>query len=199
MRTKPEARTYRGHMPKNLLEQLRKFTIVVADTGDIEAIGKFRPQDSTTNPSLITAAAQLPQYKPIVDGVLLAARKELGASATGAAVANLAFQRLAIAFGKKILAIVPGRVSTEVDARLSYDTAATIEQARSIIKKYDAEGIGRKRAGQDRFHLGGYPRRRSAGARGNSLQPDLTVWAAPGHCGRRGRRHTGLALCGPHS
>ena len=132
-------------MAKNLLEQLRSFTIVVADTGDIEAIGKFRPQDSTTNPSLITAAAQLPQYRPIVDGVLLAARKELGASATGATVANLAFQRLAIAFGKKILAIVPGRVSTEVDARLSYDTAATIAQARSIIAQYDAEGIGRER------------------------------------------------------
>jgi transaldolase len=82
-------------MPQNLLEQLRSYTIVVADTGDIEAIGKFRPQDSTTNPSLITSAAQLPQYQPIVDGVLLAARKELGAGATGAAVANLAFQRLA--------------------------------------------------------------------------------------------------------
>jgi transaldolase len=119
--------------------------VVVADTGDIEAMEKFRPQDATTNPSLITAAAQLPQYQPIVDGVLLAARKELGVSATGAAVANLGFQRLAIAFGKKILAIVPGRVSTEVDARLSYDTAATIAQARSIIKQYDAEGISRER------------------------------------------------------
>ncbi len=132
-------------MPQNLLEQLRSYTVVVADTGDIEAIGKFRPQDSTTNPSLITAAAQMPQYRPIVDGVLLAARKELGAGATGAAIANLAFQRLAIAFGKKILTIVPGRVSTEVDARLSYDTAATIAQARSILQQYDAEGIGRER------------------------------------------------------
>ncbi|MGA2350085.1 MAG: transaldolase [Terracidiphilus sp.] len=132
-------------MPQNLLEQLRTYTMVVADTGDIEAIGKFRPQDSTTNPSLITAAAQMPQYGPIVDGVLLAARKELGGNATDAAVANLAFQRLAIAFGKKILAIIPGRVSTEVDARLSYDIAATIAQARSIIKEYDAEGIDRKR------------------------------------------------------
>jgi transaldolase len=132
-------------MPQNLLEQLRTFTVVVADTGDIEAIGKFRPQDSTTNPSLITSAAQLPQYQPIVDGVLLAARKELGASAKDAAIANLAFQRLAIAFGKKILAIVPGRVSTEVDARLSYDTQATIAQARAIIAQYDAEGIGRER------------------------------------------------------
>jgi len=132
-------------MPQNLLQQLRSYTVVVADTGDIEAIGKFRPQDSTTNPSLITAAAQLPQYQPIVDSVLLEARKELGDSADDAAIANLAFQRLAIAFGKKILAIVPGRVSTEVDARLSYDTAATIAQARSIIAQYDAEGIGRER------------------------------------------------------
>ena len=132
-------------MPQNLLEQLRSYTIVVADTGDIEAIGKFRPQDSTTNPSLITSAAQLPQYQPIVDGVLRDARKELGAGATPQSVANLAFQRLAIAFGKKILAIVPGRVSTEVDARLSYDTAATIAQARAIIAEYDRAGIGRNR------------------------------------------------------
>ena len=132
-------------MPQNLLEQLRQYTVVVADTGDIEAMEKFRPQDATTNPSLITAAAQMPQYKPIVDGVLLEARKELGEDATDSAVANLAFQRLAIAFGKKILEIVPGRVSTEVDARLSYDTAATIAQARSIIAQYDAAGIGRER------------------------------------------------------
>ncbi len=130
-------------MPQNLLEQLRKYTVVVADTGDIEAMEKFRPQDATTNPSLITAAAQMPQYQPIVDGVLKDARNELGEGATDQAVANLAFQRLAIAFGKKILAIVPGRVSTEVDARLSYDTEATIKQARTIIAQYDAAGIGR--------------------------------------------------------
>ena len=132
-------------MPQNLLEQLRQYTTVVADTGDIQAMEQFRPQDATTNPSLITAAAQLPQYQPIVDGVLLDARKQLGASATSAAVSNLAFQRLAIAFGKKILEIVPGRVSTEVDARLSFDTQATIAQAREIIAQYDAAGIGRNR------------------------------------------------------
>ena len=132
-------------MPQNLLEQLRTYTVLVADTGDIEAMEQFRPQDATTNPSLITAAAQMPQYQPIVDGVILDARKELGQGATGQAVANRAFQRLAIAFGRKILAIVPGRVSTEVDARLSYDTQATIAQARSIIAQYDAAGIGRER------------------------------------------------------
>src|SRR5580658_7008551 len=132
-------------MPQNLLEQLRQYTVVVADTGDMEAMEKFHPQDATTNPSLITAAAQMPQYQPIVDGVLKDARNELGESATDQAVANLAFQRLAIAFGKKILTIVPGRVSTEVDARLSYDTEASIKQARSIIAQYDAAGIGRDR------------------------------------------------------
>jgi transaldolase len=132
-------------MPQNLLEQLRKYTVVVADTGDIEAMEKFRPQDATTNPSLITTAAQMPHYQPIVDGVLVEARNELGEGATDQAVANLAFQRLAIAFGKKILAIVPGRVSTEVDARLSYDTNATIDQAHTIIAQYDKAGIGRER------------------------------------------------------
>ncbi len=132
-------------MSQNLLEQLRNYTVVVADTGDIEAMEKFRPQDATTNPSLITTAAQMPQYQPIVDGVLMDARKELGEGASDEAVANLAFKGLAIAFGKKILNIVPGRVSTEVDARLSYDTDATIAQGRAIIAQYDHAGIGRDR------------------------------------------------------
>jgi len=133
------------NLPRNLLDQLRQYTVVVADTGDIEAMEKFRPQDATTNPSLITAAAQMPQYQPIVDSVLAAARKELGDAATDQTVANQAFKGLAIAFGKKILAIVPGRVSTEVDARLSWDTAATIAQGRAIIAQYDQAGIGRER------------------------------------------------------
>ena len=128
-------------MPKNLLEQLRNYTTVVADTGDIEAMEEFKPTDATTNPSLITAAAQMPQYQPIVDEVLKEARNELGEGATDKDVANLAFQRLAIAFGKKILKIVPGRVSTEVDARLSYDTEQTIAQAREIIDLYHKAGI----------------------------------------------------------
>ncbi|HEV2135413.1 MAG TPA: transaldolase [Terracidiphilus sp.] len=132
-------------MTQNLLEQLRKYTVVVADTGDIEAMEKFRPQDATTNPSLITAAAQMPQYRPIVDGVLMDAHKELGDNATDKDVANHAFKRLAVAFGEKILAIIPGRVSTEVDARLSYDTHGTIDEARRIIGMYDAAGIGHKR------------------------------------------------------
>src|SRR5580658_31548 len=130
-----------GIMPQNLLEQLRTYTTVVADTGDIEAMEEFKPQDATTNPSLITAAAQMPHYQPIVDGVLKDARNELGESATDKDVANLAFKWLAIAFGKKILKIVPGRVSTEVDARLSFDTEKTIAQAREIIDLYHKAGI----------------------------------------------------------
>jgi transaldolase len=132
-------------MAKTLLEQLREMTVVVADTGDIESIEQFKPQDTTTNPSLIAAAAQLPQYQPIVDGVLLEAKKQLGPQAKDGDVANLAFKHLAVAFGKKILAIVPGRVSTEIDARLSFDTEATIKQAREIIKQYEDAGISRQR------------------------------------------------------
>ena len=132
-------------MAKTLLEQLKEMTVVVADSGDFESIEKFKPQDTTTNPSLLTAAAGMPQYQPIVDSVLLEAKKQLGPSAKDSDVANLAFRHLAVAFGKKILAIVPGRVSTEVDARLSYDTAATMKQAREIIQQYDEAAISRDR------------------------------------------------------
>jgi transaldolase len=132
-------------MAKTLLEQLREFTVVVADTGDIQAIEAFTPQDTTTNPSLITAAAQMPQYQPIVDQTLQAARKELGDQATPEDVAKLAFDRLAISFGLQILQIVPGRVSTEVDARLSYDTQATIDKARYLISQYEKAGVSRER------------------------------------------------------
>jgi transaldolase len=128
-----------------LLEQLRSMTKVVADSGDINSIEKFKPTDSTTNPSLIAAAAQMPAYQSIVDDVLKQARIEAGSSASDKEVATLAFKTLAVAFGLKILAIVPGRVSTEVDARLSYDTEKTIAQAREIIAQYDKAGIGRER------------------------------------------------------
>jgi transaldolase len=132
-------------MQKSLLAQLREMTVVVADTGDIESIEKVKPQDATTNPSLITAAAQMPQYQQIVDDVLLEAKKDLGKNAKDKEVSTLAFERLAVAFGKKILEIIPGRVSTEVDARLSYDGEATKAKARSIIKQYEEAGISRER------------------------------------------------------
>jgi transaldolase len=132
-------------MPRNLLEQLREMTVVVADTGDIQAIETFRPRDATTNPSLITAAAQMPQYQGIVDATLRQARAEAGAGAPAARVVSQAFERLAVSFGLKILEIIPGRVSTEVDARLSYDTAATVAKGRALIAQYEAQGVSRER------------------------------------------------------
>ncbi len=132
-------------MAKSLLEQLREMTVVVADTGDIQAIEKFKPRDATTNPSLITAAAQMPEYQEIVDETLKQARQDAGLTASEQDVVSLAFQRLAVAFGLKILQIIPGRVSTEVDARLSYDTEATIEMAHSLIAQYEAAGVSRDR------------------------------------------------------
>jgi len=129
----------------SLLEQLRQMTVVVADTGDIQAIEKFTPRDATTNPSLITAAAQMPQYQAIVDDTLLKAKVDSGTGASDKDIANLAFNRLAVSFGHKILGIIPGRVSTEVDARLSYDTEATLTTARNIIQQYDELGISPER------------------------------------------------------
>jgi len=129
----------------NLLDQLKAVTVVVADTGDINAIEKFTPRDATTNPSLITMAAQMPEYQGIVDDTLKGARETLGASASAADVVTLAFDRLAVSFGLKILDIIPGRVSTEVDARLSYDTEATVAKGRDLIAQYEAAGISKDR------------------------------------------------------
>jgi transaldolase len=129
----------------SLLEQLRGMTKVVADSGDINSIKQFKPIDSTTNPSLIAAAAQMPEYAPIVDDVLMEAREHAGPSASDQEVAALAFKSLAVAFGLRILKIVPGRVSTEVDARLSYDTEKSIATARDIIAQYESAGMSRER------------------------------------------------------
>jgi transaldolase len=132
-------------MANSVLEQLRSMTKVVADTGDFNSIKKFKPQDSTTNPSLIATAAQMPEYSEIVDGTLKNARTKLGEGADEKKVANLAFKDLAVEFGRRILEIVPGRVSTEVDARLSYDTGKTMEVAREIIANYEQHGVNRER------------------------------------------------------
>ncbi|MGB3573556.1 MAG: transaldolase family protein, partial [Phormidesmis sp.] len=129
----------------SLLDQLKTMTTVVADTGDISAIEQFTPQDATTNPSLITAAAKLPQYQGIVDETLTQAKTALGEDASDQDVAKEAFKHLAVAFGKRILDIIPGRVSTEVDARLSYDTEGTLATARELIGEYEAAGISRDR------------------------------------------------------
>jgi transaldolase len=129
---------------KTLLEQLKSMTVVVADTGDIHSIEKFRPRDATTNPSLITTAAAMPAYAKIVDDTLLWARKEANGGSTEDVV-KLAIDRLSVEFGLRILQIVPGRVSTEVDARLSYDTQATIDKAHHLIAMYEAAGAKRDR------------------------------------------------------
>lgn len=126
------------------LSQLREMTVVVADTGDFNSIVEYKPQDATTNPSLITAAAQMPEYRELVDAALRSSRQEQGGDDVQKIV-GLAIDRLAVDFGLKILDVVPGRVSTEVDARLSFDTAATIAKARKLIGMYEAEGVSRER------------------------------------------------------
>jgi transaldolase len=120
-------------------------TVVVADTGDIRSIEKFKPRDATTNPSLLTAAAQMSEYAEIVDATLAWAQKEVGSRTSRDGVLRLAIDRMSVEFGSRILQIVPGRVSTEVDARLSYDTDATIEKAKVLIGQYDKLGVPRER------------------------------------------------------
>ena len=131
-------------MSENLLEQLNKMTVTVADTGDINSIEKWKPRDATTNPSLITAAALMEEYRDIVDGTLRWAEKKAGGAESKRIVA-LAVDRLAVEFGLRILGIVPGRVSTEVDARLSFDTEATVQKGRYLIQLYEAAGASRER------------------------------------------------------
>jgi transaldolase len=132
-------------MAESLLEQLGRMTVVVADTGDIRSIETFRPRDATTNPSLIAAAAQAPEYAEVVDDALRWAEREQGTAAQRPAIIAAALDRLAVEFGLRILKIVSGRVSTEVDARLSFDTAATVAKARQVIAQYEAAGAPRER------------------------------------------------------
>jgi transaldolase len=132
-------------MANPLLQQLAKMTVVVSDSGDFNAIEKYKPRDATTNPSLLMAAAQMPAYSPIVDEALAWAKKAAGIDATKDAVVKQAIDRLSVEFGLRILKIIEGRVSTEVDARLSYDTQASIEKARALIKQYEAAGTSRER------------------------------------------------------
>jgi transaldolase len=132
-------------MARNLLEQLKEMTVVVSDTGDINSIEQYKPRDATTNPSLITQASQMPQYHDVVDGALRWSRTAAGAGASTAAVVGEAVDRLSVEFGLRILKIVPGRVSTEVDARLSFDTNASIAKARKLIAQYEAAGVSRQR------------------------------------------------------
>lgn len=126
----------------SLLDSLKKYTVVVADTGDIDAIARTKPQDATTNPSLILGAAQMPQYRALVDQAV-----QLSQAVSGDSDARLAamMDRLFVLFGLEILKHVPGRVSTEVDARFSFDTEATLAKARQLIGYYEEAGISRER------------------------------------------------------
>ena len=126
----------------SLLDSLKRYTVVVADTGDIDAIRRHTPQDATTNPSLLLKAAQQPQYRGLVDGALAEAAR---AAAPGEARTEAFMDRLAVAFGREILQIVPGRVSTEVDAKHSFDSAATERKAHDIVALYEAAGVARDR------------------------------------------------------
>lgn len=125
----------------NQLEGLKQFTTVVADTGDIAAISQFQPRDATTNPSLLFQAAQMPQYKAHVDGALAVAKKASGQAEQAAEFIDELFVR----FGCEILKIIPGRVSTEVDAGLSFDTQATIKKAHKLIGMYKKAGVEKER------------------------------------------------------
>jgi transaldolase len=124
------------------LEQLAGMTTIVADTGDIDAVRRLKPVDCTTNPTLVLKAAEMPQHAALVEDAIAWGRRQGGTKeARAAAVCD----RLAIGFGVELAAIVPGRVSTEVDADLSFDTVATVDRARAVIRAYEERGVGRER------------------------------------------------------
>ena len=129
-------------MSATQLDQLKQFTTVVADTGDFESMKAYQPQDATTNPSLILQASEKPAYKHLVDK---AVAEHKGSSLSGQALIDSVLDRILILFGLEILKIVPGRVSTEVDARLSFDTEGTVAKAHHLISEYEKEGISKDR------------------------------------------------------
>lgn len=128
----------------NQLEQLKRLTKVVADSGEFESIAKYHPLDATTNPTLVLTAIQLAPYQPLLKDAVAYAKAE-GKNLEKKQQQTLAFDRLLINFGVEILKLIPGRVSTEVDARLSFDTQGSIKKARELIKLYEAAGIDKKR------------------------------------------------------
>jgi len=125
------------------LEQLKKFTVIVSDTGDFNQINQFKPTDATTNPSLIYSASQMPQYKKLLDDAIAYAKNKYPTDIEKAA--KLALDKAAVNFGEEILKIVPGRVSTEVDARLSFNINASVTKAHELIDLYKEHGISKDR------------------------------------------------------
>src|ERR1017187_10327690 len=124
------------------LDQLKQFTTIVADTGDFAALKQYAPQDATTNPSLIFKAAQMPEYRHLVDQAIAESKKNAGG---GEKLLRSVLDGLLVLFGVEILKIVPGRVSTETDANLAFDTESLINKTRRFIELYQARGIGRER------------------------------------------------------
>lgn len=126
----------------NKLDQLKKMTVIVADTGEFEEIKKYHPTDATTNPSLILAASSMPEYQPMIDEAVSWGKQK---GKTKLEQKKFALEKVFVNFGLEILKIIPGRVSTEVDARLSFDVARSIQKAKTFIALYEAAGIDRKR------------------------------------------------------
>jgi transaldolase len=129
----------------NVLEQLRQYTTIVADTGDFESLEKYKPTDATTNPSLILAAANMKQYNHIIENIIDKFREEDSSAFDEEALIDEIMDHVFVAFGEEILKIIPGRVSTEVDARLSFDREGQINKARRLIKLYEERGISKDR------------------------------------------------------
>ncbi len=126
----------------SVFDQIKQWSVIVADTGDFESIRKYQPRDATTNPSLILKAAEMDEYQHVVDRALSTAKQECGSSS---ALVSTAMDQLAVDFGIEILKIVPNRVSTEVDARLSFNRGSSIEKAHSLLRRYERGGIPRER------------------------------------------------------
>merc|ERR1712159_199915 len=126
------------------LEQLRASTVVVADTGDIDLIAKYKPTDATTNPSLIYAAAQMPQYRGLIDDAVSYAKSRSSGS-NAKELMPLIMDKLFVNFGCEILKHIPGYCSTEVDARLSFDTQGSIDKGRELVRLYEEQGYGKDR------------------------------------------------------
>ena len=178
-----------------LLESLGQYTTVVADTGDIEAIAQHRPQDATTNPSLLFQSAQMPAYRHLVEE---ATEVALQLGGTHQRMADEFFDQLFVLFGSEILNVIPGRVSTEVPASLSFDTAASVAKARKLISLYEKKGFsGDRISGQDCEHLGRNPSSGNPCIGRHPLQSDASVQLCPSGGLRPSGRHSHLPLRRP--
>ena len=177
------------------LDQLREFTKVVADTGDFESMRAYQPYDATTNPSLIFAAIQKPEYGYLLDKAIADLKSS---PLNGSAKIEAIIDRLLVLFGMEILQIVPGRVSTETDARLSFDLEGSINKGRQLIALYEQGGIAGTHLNKNRFHLGRHQGRGTAPKRIHQQQPDVALLFPSGRRLRRSWGQINLPLCWSH-